>query len=253
MPDTGLPVTGRGLTWVLSDGRDLVTKTLAPSFVFVDLETYVNTNACHRLQKRHISPYVSVNAPLLLLESVYGADAANELLCGDAGSAMVERTRDYVCEAFESACSAVASALVLCDDLLKLEQSNGGRDFVIEHIFPMYKVFADKAAELGLPLIYHASGDIRDYLQALAAVGFAGVHVSHPDPSLVIALFGSARAAGLRPLGGLVGSKVPEGPEALARIASELEAAGPALICDDGTIKDIEGLRTITSALALMS
>lgn len=251
MTDTGLPVTGRGLTWVLSDGRDLITKTLAPSFVFVDLETYVNTNACHRLQKRHISPYVSVNAPSLLLASVYG-DKAFETLCQDDNDAVVTRAQEYVCEAFESACAAGAEALILCDDLRVAEKLPEGHAIVNRRIMPMYQVFADKAKELGLPLIFHSPGDIRDYLQTLAIEGFSGVHVSHPDPSLVTALFGSARAAGLRPLGGLVGSKVPEGPEELARLANELEAAGPALICDDGTVKDIDGLRTITAALALM-
>ena len=252
MPDTDLPSSGHGLSWVLADGRDLITKTLAPSFVFVDLETYVNTNVCQRLRKRSIAAYVSVSAPTMLLASLYGHTRAIEMLCSEKEDVAVKRAVDYVCQAFESASAAGADALIICDDLCGVASPIVDPLKVMECIIPGYAAFTAKAAELELPLVFHSMGDIRDYYAALASEGFAGVHVSHPVPETVSEMFTAAREAGLVPLGGLIGTRVEDGAESLAGYARGLEESGPALICDDGTIKDLDGLKVVTDALAIL-
>jgi len=251
MTNAQLPSSGFGLSWVLAEGRDLITKSLAPSFVFVDYETFVNTNVNHRLDKRGIAAYVSINAPVGLLTSLYGWDEALATVARGDSYPGCRRAVDYVLSSIGQAYEAGASAIVLCDDLCGTHVPTVDPRMVVEHFLPFYERFAAATSELGIPLIFHSDGDIRTYYEILAADGFDGVHVAHPNFEQTGEMFEAARAAGLRPLGGLVSSRAADTDvHGLATFAAGLLAGGPALICDDGAATTPQQLESMVAALA---
>lgn len=251
MAEVELPESGYGLSWILAEGRGLVTKTLAPSFVFVDYETFVNTNVAQRLDKRGIAAYVSVNAPVGLLSSLYGWEQALETIARGDKDPACRRAVDYVLHSISQAFEAGASAIVLCDDLCGVHSPLVDPRLVVEHFLPLYERFAQETAELHIPLIFHADGDTRTYYEILADDGFAGIHIAHPSFQVTSELFDAARAAGLRPLGGLVSERATDTEtEQLAQFAAGLTADGPALICDDGAGSTAQQLGTLVAALA---
>lgn len=251
MANVELPTSGFGLSWVLAEGRGLVTKSLAPSFVFVDYETFINTNVEQRLDKRSIDAYVSISAPIGLLTSLYGWDSALEMIArGDADPAC-QRAIGYGIRAVEQAVEAGASAIVLCDDLCGVHVPLVDPRMVVDHFLPFYERFAEKAHELDVPLIFHSDGDIRTYYEILATDGFSGVHIAHPDLHQTGELFSAARDCGLRPLGGLVSARCADTDvEQLAHFAAHLLEEGPALICDDGAAVTTQQLNALVAALA---
>ncbi|MGN0034576.1 MAG: hypothetical protein ACI364_02450 [Coriobacteriales bacterium] len=251
MAASELPSQGFGFSWVLPFGKDLLTKSVAPSFVFVDYATFSNTNVSHRLAKRMIDAYVSVNAPLWLLASVYGWDDARDRLASDddaRGQACA-----YVERALEDAAAGGADALVLCDDLVGANGPVPDPLFIVEHVLPLYERFAAKAHELSLPIIYHAEGDIREYYPYLAQEGFDAVHVAHPGYEQTEELVTAVRDAGMTPLGGLIGARVAkDGAGKLADFARRLVEDGPLLVCDDGAVSDADELSVVIEALAMV-
>lgn len=251
MTRSALPTSGFGFSWVLPFGKDLLTKSVAPSFLFVDNATFSNTNIRHRLAKRMIDAYVSINAPFWLLASVYGWDEAASELSSDDDTDVVEHACNYVVQAMESACDNGADAIVLCDDLCGSKGPLLDPLFVVEHLLPLYTRFGDKAEELGVPLIFHSDGDIREYYPHLANDGFAGIHVAHPNFEQTTELFDSVREQGMVPLGGLVSSHATEGSDKLGSFASGLLASGPALICDDGAVNTREQFEPIVEAMRI--
>ncbi|NTU89850.1 MAG: hypothetical protein HGA54_08145 [Actinobacteria bacterium] len=251
MDNAELPTSAFGLSWVIAEGRDLITKSLAPSFVFVDYETFANTNVRHRLAKRKIDAYVSLCAPLGLLASMYGWDQAQRISAHLDGVEAYERTCSYISKSMEMALELGADALVICDDLCGSKGPLLGPLFVIEHLIPLYERFAQEARAIGLPIIFHSDGDIREYYPALASAGYTGVHIAHPDFEQTEQLFDAAREVNLVPLGGLVSAQAKaETAETLADFAIALASKGPTLICDDGAVKSLEEFEIIIDALA---
>lgn len=251
MANVELPTSGFGLSWVLAEGRGLITKSLAPSFVFVDYETFINTNIEQRLDKRGIDAYVSISAPIGLLTSLYGWDKALDMVAHGDNDPACRRAIDYGIHSIEQAIEAGASAVVLCDDLCGVHVPLVDPRMVVDHFLPLYERFAAKARELDTPLIFHSDGDIRTYYEILSSDGFSGVHVAHPDFKQTEELFSTARACGLRPLGGLVSARCADAEtEHLAQFAAHLLVGGPALICDDGAAATTQQLGSLVAALA---
>ncbi len=248
-----LPERGFGFSWALPHGSELITKTVAPTFMFVDYETFVNTNIRHRLNKRMVDAYVSIDAPLWLLASVYGWDSVQDIFrnAGEAAGAL-DRACDHVIRCMEGARDAGADAIILCDDLCGAHGPVLDPRFVVEYLMPLYLRFAKVADSLGTQLIFHSDGDIREYYPRLAADGFAGVHVAHPAYEQTAELFAAAWEHGLLPLGGLVTARVEsDGPAELAAFAARLAKEGPALICDDGAVSSREEFESILEAMQL--
>lgn len=245
-----LPTSGFGFSWVLPYGKDLLTKSVAPSFLFIDYSTFSNTNIRHRLTKRMIDAYVSISAPFWLLASVYGWDEARLKMTSPESTEALEHACAYINQCMEDARDAGADAIVLCDDLCGSKGPVPDPLFVVESILPLYDGFARKADELGIPLIFHSDGDIREYYPHLANDGFMGVHVAHPAYDQTAELFDAVRAQGMIPLGGLITARAEDdGPGKLAHFAAELASAGSALICDDGAVDSAEQLEPMVAAM----
>lgn len=250
MADGALPTSGFGFSWILDSGKDLVTKSLSPDFVFVDYETFVNTNVRHRLAKRSIAAYVSLCAPTGLLASLYGWQKAIDVMSDESDPATCRRALDYIFSSVDRAEEEGADAIILCDDLCGEKAPIMDPRFVIEHVLPDYQRIADHVAERGLPIIYHSTGDIREYYSALASDGYSAVHIVHPGYEQTEELFEAARRAGLLPMGGIIASRTgKDDPSEIARFAAARCAEGGALICDDGSRDSIEDIEEIIGIL----
>lgn len=247
MPAPKLAQEGFGLSWVYPEGADYIKKSLAPTFLFFDSEQFNGSNASHRLKKRGIAAYVSVAGPLRVL--AYGSNLRHAVeLASDAdGASALERATKRAAQSIEIAAAAGADAIVVCDDFLEAGVVVAPL-LVMDALMPCYRALVEAATAAGLPAIFSASGDIRDYYPALSEAGFAGVHVAHPEREGVAALFDAARASNLVPVGGIIGAEgsAVEINDA-AQFACGLALAGPALICDDGHLDGVEQIgRAVT-------
>lgn len=251
MTTATIPQTAFGLSWALPYGKELLTKSLAPSFVFVDFETFANTNVAHRLSKRGISAYVSINAPLQLLTSLYGWDEAVSIASGTGQTRALDQAVEYVERSMRAAAEAGASAVVLCDDLCGTSNPQPSPLFVVGSLVPLYQRFGRIARSAGIPLIFHSEGDIHEYYSAFAESGYAGVHIAHPTFEQTAELFAAAREHGLTPIGGIVCSQLLKGKtDEAVEFAANLCAGGPALICDDGRATSEDEMRQVIDAMA---
>lgn len=227
---------GFGFSWVLPEGAELIKKSLAPSCLFIDSEQFAQTNAKHRFEKRGIAAFVSVAAPLSVLAHERGWAVAVEAAKSDPAVLGGQRA-ERVAQAVANACDQGADAIVICDELF-MPGAQIDPFFALEHLMPCYQELVQVATTAGIPAVFHTQGDARGLYPALAGVGFAGVHVAHPQPDRVRELFSAARESKLVPVGGIVGEGIMERPldEAVA-LAVELAQGGPAIICDDGTLE----------------
>jgi hypothetical protein len=246
-----LPASAFGLSWVLPEAGDLITKSLAPSFVFVDYETFINTNVRHRLAKRSIDAYVSMSAPYTLLASLYGWEEAAQIVMGTKEKKALDRATDYISHSITTAADAGADALVFCDDLCGTSSPLPDPLFVMENLIPLYACFVQEADAVGLPLVFHSDGDIHEYYAGIAQAGFAGVHIAHPSFEQTRALFESAREQDLIPLGGLIAAHATnQEVDKLSDFAIDLAHSGPVLICDDGEVSTKEQFEHVITVLA---
>lgn len=239
---------GFGLTWVLPEGSELIKKSLAPSFLFVDADRFCQSNANHRLRKRGIAAFVSVEAPLSVLAHKEGWLDAVPHAKDDPQCLAPYAERSL--EAVRRACESGADAIVVHDRLF-VPGALVDPLMATDTLMPLYAQMARAAADAEVPAIFSAAGDLRDYYHALAAAGFGGVHVAHPKPDCVEELFGLVRDEGLVPLGGIVTEGLLERSVGdSARVACALAQQGPALICDDGML---EGFEQVTCAVSVLS
>lgn len=248
-----MPTNGTGLSWVSNEGRALVTKSVAPSFLFCDFETYLNTNISHRLEKRSIETFVSVNAPLMLLTSLYGWDNARAMMESPTDTVSRERAMAYALGAIDKSAELGASAVIICDDICGIHVPLVDPPFVVEHALPLYDRLAAHAAEVGIAIIFHAEGDIRNYYGSLANSGYWGVHIAHPARNQTREMFNAARAAGLVPLGGIIAHEASRSSaKELAEFACSLAGEGEVLICDDGNAATLDDWRVVIDAMLLV-
>jgi hypothetical protein len=251
MAASELPTNGFGFSWVLPFGKDLLTKSVAPAFLFVDYGSFLNTNISHRLNKRMIDAFVSINAPYWLLASLYGWDEALSKLESNEGGAR-DQACDFVERAMDDAARGGAEAIVLCDDLCGAVGPVPDPLFVVEHVLPLYAGFVEKARSLSMPIIFHADGDIREYYPYLAHAGFDAVHVAHPSYDQTRELCAAVREAGMLPFGGFVGARVErDGIDELVAFVRRLLSEGPLVVCDDGALKTKEQLAKVIEAMRL--
>ncbi len=245
-----LPTSGFGLSWVLPEAKDLVTKSLAPSFVFVDYETFANTNVGYRLAKRGIDAYVSLTAPYMLLASIYGWNESLRVMSGNGNPKALARAVEYLSSSIEASAQAGADAIVICDDICGHEAPLVDPILVTEAFMPLYEQFVAMAQAVGLPAIHHSKGDIHEYYTGLAQCGFEGVHIAHPALAQTKALFESAREQQLTPFGGLVSAYASaDSAQELYDFAIELAQTSPAMICDDGAVGSKDEFENIIDVL----
>lgn len=243
-----LPLSAQGFSWVPQDSWELMVKSLKPKFVFVESDNFISTNINHRLNKRGISAYVSVSAPLGIVTRKYGwVDALK----------MTERRKDYqvfeeaahlVKKTIDQAVLAGADAIVICDDLCGANSPLVHPLFVIGELVPLYTQIADKIKAAGIPAIFHSDGDIREYYPALYDAGFDAVHVAHPSYETTLLMAQAALDRGLSVLGGIVTAHLLERPleeqvqqaKAFMQLEKTHGSKHSILLCDDGGLQSKE-------------
>lgn len=250
-----LPSTGRGFSWVPQDSWELIVKSLKPTFVFVDCDEFVSSNVNHRLNKRGIDAYVAVTAPLGVVARRYGwAEAFKMTELPDRRGAFNDAL-PLVLDAVDQALLAGADAIVVCDDLCGTKGPLINPLFVMGDLMDLYARIAEKVVASGVPAIFHSDGDIREYYPALAAAGFAGVHVSHPYAETVELMMRAAHEQNLAALGGIVTAHMLSRPvEELVQQAKALqELVGTVLICDDGGLQESAEVERVIEVLRSLS
>lgn len=246
-----LPAVGFGLTWVLPEGTDLISKSLAPSFLFVDCDRFMGSNVRQRFDKRHIAAFVSIPGPLSILAKKYGFLAIQHKVGTPELFSLIAAAADQVSAVIRSVVQEGADAIVLCDDLCGDACPLPDPLFISERLIPFYRRFAQEASRLDVPIVFRSTGDIREYYPALAESGYAAVHIAHPQREQVEALFAAARTDGLTPMGGIPGvGMLDYGVAATADFTLGLLDGGPALICDDGSLQGAEQIACATQVLA---
>ncbi len=246
-----LSTVGFGLTWVIPEGTDLISKSLAPSFLFVDCDRFLGSNVRQRFDKRHIAAFVSITGPLGILADKYGDRGIQHAAESREGLSYIAAVADRVSTTIRSVAQGGADAIVLCDDLSGDSCPLADPLFVTERLMPLYRRFAGEAGQLDVPIAFRSMGDIREYYPALSEAGYAAVHIAHPHREQVEALFAAARANGLTPMGGIPGTGILDyGVASTTDFALGLLDDGPALICDDGQLQGTEQIARATQVLA---
>lgn len=145
--------------------------------------------------------------------------------------------------------AAEADAIVVADDLAGAAGPLISPDFALDALLPCYARLATEAAEAGRRAVFHADGDIRALVPALARAGFSGLHLGGLGPDAFANAFAAARVEGLVVLGGIEGASVLSGARRAGTAAARYAETGGLIVCDDGGLTSPEEIAAYASAL----
>lgn len=133
-----------------------------------------------------------------------------------------------------------ADAVLIADDIASSAGWLVSPDFVLSTVIPHIEELVRETAP-GMPAFFHSDGDIRAAYGALAAAGFAGVHIAAGADSLSSAA--AASQHGLRTMGGIVVAALdaPGGD----REGETCSVGGIDLVCDDGGMASIDTVAAV--------
>ncbi len=224
-----------GLTWLPPEAFALISKSLAPDFLFISSDDFISSNAKHRFEKRTIKFLVSVHAPLDLFTRIHEKPVQSAL-------PEVEELNKLLPQIFESINRAAqdgADAIVVLDNISSVDGPIVSPMHVVESLMPMYEKLLAHIKELGLPAIFSSQGDIHEYYSGLKSAGFDAVHIAHESEEELLTMLEHAREHKLGIYGGIP-SRILDDTElshCIERL-KELSEEYPELsICDTGCLE----------------
>ena len=224
-----------GLTWLPQEALALISKSLAPDFLFISSDDFISSNAKHRFEKRTIDSYVSVHAPLDLYSRIYDKPVQSALPEAEE----LQKLLPQIVESIQRAAEHGADAIVVLDNISSVDGPIVSPMQVVETLMPMYEQIVSHIKELGLPAIFSSQGDIHEYYSGLKSAGFDGVHIAHQSEDELISMLDHAHKFELNAYGGIPSEILSDEDLAtyIARL-KEIASEYPELsICDTGCLE----------------
>jgi len=152
-------------------------------------------------------------------------------------------------DAVRSGLDAGADAIVIADDLAGPSGLLVSPDFVLDALVPCYHSLARETFAGGGTAVFHADGDVRAFMPALAKAGFSAIHLGQLTESEFDASLAAARASSLVVVGGIDVSRLLEGARHLGARAGAAASAGGLVVCDDGGFTLAEEIAAYSTAV----
>ena len=257
--------TAYGLTWIsskhlatavdaaqstpLSETAPILASGLSLDVVVVPAERPDASAAVRALSASNVAAIWAVDGVLSGAARLHGWSEALRLSAADphALAATLSAESNRLVAQVRAGAAAGAVAVLIADELASEHSWLVAPDFALESLVPHYR---QAARSTDLPVAFHSDGDVRAIHQALAHAGFSAVHVAAGSDEATGAAFASVRDAGMVPMGGIrVQALHRRGARATGAAAARLAAGGPAIICDDGGLTEVEDLAAFAAAL----
>lgn len=189
-----------GLTWLSKDALGLISKSLAPDFIFIPADMFISSNASYRFGKRTISCMVSVLAPLALHAQLNSKQISMSTF---PEQAELEGLLRQIRESIRLSAKSGADAIVIVDTINSSDVISLSPVHVVERLLPLYEDLVSFIHQQGLPAIFSAEGDTREYYSGLKSVGFDGVHLTQSSLDDVLKSLEYAKEHDLQVFGGI--------------------------------------------------
>ncbi|HET6352404.1 MAG TPA: hypothetical protein VFG89_09815 [Coriobacteriia bacterium] len=181
-------------------------------------------------------------------EKGWGATIRRSASAPEGLVSTLDRALHDVLDATRSGEEAGCDLLVVADDLAGPAGWLVSPDFALDLLVPSYRVAAHSWRGSA---VFHSDGDVRALMPALAAAGFAGVHLASIHADDISAAAYSAWSAGLAVLGGVPATALDDDTATEAAVgAAKLSAMGALVVADDGGITVAPQLGRLQRALA---
>lgn len=233
----------------LNETLPLLASGLALDAVVVPATAPQSVAAVRALSAVNVAAVWAVDGVMTGAARLYGWSDALRLSAADpqALGATLTAEADRLVSQVHQGAVAGAAAVLIADELAADSGWLVAPDFALDTLMGHFR---RAVRSTDLPVAFHSDGDIRAIHAALAHAGFSAVHVASGDEAGTAASFASARRAGMVPMGGIIAQELHRtGARAVGERAVHLAARGPAVICDDGGLIEVEDLAAFASAL----
>jgi len=160
----------------------------------------------------------------------------------------LDRALHDVLDATRAGEQAGCDLLVVADDLAGPAGWLVSPDFALDLLVPSYRVAAHSWRG---DAVFHSDGDVRALMPALAAGGFAAVHLASIHADDISAAVFSAWSTGLAVFGGIPATALDDDTATeVAASAANLATMGTMVVADDGGITVAPQLERLQRALA---
>lgn len=165
----------------------------------------INIGDIHRFRDADLFVFWVVDGAFQSVVHRHGLMAVLTMLASTPADLAVElkSVSDQVIASMEMGVAAGAHGIIIADDIAYNRNTYMAPDFIARHLLPVWKTQTAKAAELGVPVLFHSDGNLTKVLAYITSAGFDGLQGIEPAAGMDIIEISARYGQSLCLMGGI--------------------------------------------------